>query len=271
MGEGQQRRQERLRDAAPFSFGQGDRGVLLLHGFTGSPFEMRLLGEELARRGFAVEGPLLAGHGAPTRDMRRAGWRDWLRTASEALDRLRTRVEHRPVAIAGLSMGALLTLELARTRPDEIAAIACLAPAFWLRPEAEAFSRLAARVPLLRNVALPKLAGSDIRDRAMKRRNEIAQGRAGMPLPSLASLIELQHHLRNRLDEVRAPTLLMHSEDDHTVPIACMDAVAHRLTNAPVRPLRLKGPYHVITLDVGKERVFAAVAEHFETHLRMSI
>jgi carboxylesterase len=106
----------RLGDAAPFSLGEGQRGVLLVHGFTGSPFEVRLLGEDLARRGFAVEGPLLAGHRATTREMRRAGWHDWLRTASEAFDRLRARVGQRRIAVAGLSMGALLTLELARSR-----------------------------------------------------------------------------------------------------------------------------------------------------------
>jgi carboxylesterase len=203
--------------------------------------------------------------------MRHAGWRDWLRTASEAFDRLRARVGQQRIAVAGLSMGALLTLELARTRPDEIAAICCLAPAFWLRPDVEALSGLLARVPLVRQLALPKIAGSDIRDRAMKRRNEIAQGKAGMPLPSLASLIELQHYLRDKLGEVRAPTLLMQSENDHTVPIACMDAVAHRLVSAPTRVIRLSEPYHVITLDVGKERVFDAVAEHCEIHLRMNI
>jgi carboxylesterase len=256
-----------LGDAAPFSLGSGTRGVLLVHGFTGSPFEVRLLGEDLARRGFAVEGPLLAGHGARTRDMRRAGWHDWLHTAAEALERLRARVGNRKVGIAGLSMGALVTLELARTRPNDIAAIACLSPAFWLRPEAEAFSQLVSRVPFLRYMALPKLAGSDIRDPEMRKRNGIAQGKAAMPMPSLASLIAFQHHLRDKLGEVRAPTLLMHSERDHTVPIACMDAVAHRLVNAPVRTMRLVEPYHVITLDVGKEIVFEAVAEHFTAHL----
>jgi carboxylesterase len=258
-------------DAAPFSLGEGTRGVLAVHGFTGSPFEMRLLGEDLARRGFAVEGPLLAGHAATTREMRRAGWRDWMRTANDALDRLRSRVGNRRVAVVGLSMGALVTLELARKRPDEIAAIACLAPAFWLRPEAEAFSRAMARLPLVRGLALPKLAGSDIKDPEMRRRNGIAQGKAGMPLPSLASLIELQHYLRDKLGDVRAPTLLMHSENDHTVPIACMDAVAHRLVNAPVRTVRLMEPYHVITLDVGKELVFAAVAEHFDKYLPINV
>ena len=250
-------------DRLPFSLGQGERGVLVVHGFTGSPFEMRLLGEDLARRGFAVEGPLLAGHGARTRDLARSTWRDWVASASQALDRLRGRVGGKRVAVVGLSMGGLVTLELARTRPDDVAAIAGLATALWLPPEAEALARMSARVPLVRKLALPKLAGSDIKDVEMKQRNGVAQGRAGMPLAALASLVDFGLYLRDKLGDVRAPTLLMHSENDHTVPVACMDAIAFRLVNAPsVRTIRLREPYHGITLDVGRERVFEAVANH---------
>src|SRR6478752_1325815 len=102
------------KDSEPFSLGSGDLGVLVVHGFTGSPFEMRLLGEDLAARGFAVEGVRLAGHAATTRDLAASTWHDWYRSADEALNRLRARVGKKRVAVAGLSMGGLLTLELAR-------------------------------------------------------------------------------------------------------------------------------------------------------------
>lgn len=250
-------------DSEPFSLGGGDRGVLLLHGFTGSPFEMRLLGEELARRGFAVEGPRLAGHVGTTRDLARTTWHDWYRSACEGLDRLRARVGNKPVAVAGLSMGGLLTLELARRRGGELAAIAVLAAPLWLPPEAEQFARMTARLPLLRAAALPKLAGSDIRDREMNRRNSRAQGKAMMPLPALASLVELGAYLRDKLGDVTAPTLLAHSERDHTVPFACMDAIAHRLGTDEYGKLILHESFHVITLDVERDRVFERVADWF--------
>jgi carboxylesterase len=258
--------------AAPFSLPSssegGDRGVVVVHGFTGTPFEMRLLGEDLAARGFAVEGPLLAGHGGTTRDLARTTWRDWVRSASDAVDRLRARVGNRKVAVVGLSMGALVTLELARTRPDDVAAIGCLAPALWLRPEGQAFAQFSGRTPLLRMLALPKLAGSDIRDAEMKRKNGIAQGRAGMPLAALASLVDFGIYLRDKLGDVRAPALLMHSENDHTIPVECMDAVANRLVNSPSgKVLRVREPFHILTLDVGKERVFDEVAQHVDRYL----
>lgn len=254
-------------DAEPFSLGGGERGVLLLHGFTGSPFEMRLLGEDLARRGFAVEGPCLAGHGGgesrlgATRALARTTWHDWYRSASEGLDRLRARVGDRPVAVVGLSMGGLLTLELGRRRGAELGAIVVMSAPLWLPPEAERFARVTARLPLVRAVALPKLAGSDIRDAEMKRRNNRAQGKAMMPLPALASLVELGAYLRDKLGDVTVPTLLAHSERDHTVPFACMDAIAHRIGAREYGKLVLHESFHVITLDVERDKVFARVAD----------
>src|SRR5207244_10546885 len=83
----------RMVEAQPFSLGPAEAavGVLVLHGFTGTPFEMRLLGDSLAARGWAVEGPCLAGHGGSTADLAGSGWPDWVATADQALDRLRSR------------------------------------------------------------------------------------------------------------------------------------------------------------------------------------
>jgi carboxylesterase len=88
-----------------------------------------------------------------------------------------------------------------------------------------------------------------------------------MPVRALLSLVELGEHLRDKLADVRAPTLLIHSERDHTVPFACMDGIAHRLVNAPYAKLVLHESYHVVTLDIERERVFSAVADWFNRYL----
>ena len=157
-------------------------------------------------------------------------------------------------------MGGLITLELARNRRDDLAAICVMSAPLWLPPQAEKFSHFMARLPVVRRLALPKIAGSDIRDAAMKQRNHDAVPRAGMPLPALASLVELGAHLRDRLGDVKTPTLLIHSERDHTVPYECMDAIAHRLGTAEYKKVTLRESFHVITLDVERDRVFAEVA-----------
>ncbi len=259
-------------DAAPFSLGPtvAERGALLVHGFTGSPFEMRLLGEHLAARGFAVEGPLLPGHRATTAALAATGWRDWIVEVERAFDRLRARVSIKTgVAVCGLSLGGLLTLELTRRRADQIHAVALLSTALELPRAAYVADAVLERVPILRRAALPKLAGSDIRDPEMKRRNTRAQGRAGMPLSSLHSLIEFGRLLRARLGEVRAPALIAHGRHDHTVPFSCMRVLADGLgtPRAQLRELVLERSFHVITLDVEREIVFNAVTEHLSSQL----
>ena len=90
---------------------------------------MRLLGEQLAGRGFTVDGVRLAGHGDTTKALAATTWHDWYRSAEAALAELRARVGGRRVAVVGLSMGGLLTLELARHHGDELAAIAVVVDA----------------------------------------------------------------------------------------------------------------------------------------------
>src|SRR5262249_12384779 len=171
------------------------------------------------------------------------------------------------VAVCGLSMGGLLALELARHRGDELAALCVMAAPLWLPPEAEIFANVTSRLPLVRRAALPKIAGSDIKDPEMKRRNGRAQGRAFMPVTALASLAELGAYLRDKLGDVKTPTLLMHSEHDHTVPFECMDAIAHRLGTSEYAKVLLHESYHVITLDVERDKVFAAVVDWFGRYM----
>jgi carboxylesterase len=257
----------------PFSldpaWGPGDKGALLVHGFTGTPFEMRLMGEDLAQRGFAVEGVRLAGHGDTTgeRPLAKTTWHDWYDSAATALARLRARVGDRPVAVAGLSMGGLVTLELARNHPGDLAAICVMSAPLWLQPQAIQFAKTMMRIPMLRRASLPKLAGSDIRDPELKKRNGEAQGRAGMPLVALASLVDFGEYLRDKLGDVKAPAILMHSQLDHTVPFDNLDGIAHRIGSAEYAKVILHDSFHCITLDVERERVFAAAAEWFNRYL----
>jgi carboxylesterase len=260
----------RVVDAEPFSLGPqgfGTKGVLVVHGFTGTPFEMRLMGDDLARRGFAVEGVRLAGHGGSARDLAKTTWHDWYASAETALARLKARVGGTPVAVAGLSMGGLVTLELARNHPGDIAAICVMSAPLWLQPQAIQFAKTMMRIPMLRRASLPKLAGSDIRDPELKKLNGEAQGRAGMPLVALASLVEFGEYLRDKLGDVKAPAILMHSELDHTVPFDNLDGIAHRIGSADYSKVVLHDSFHCITLDVERERVFNAAADWFNRYL----
>ena len=75
--------------AQPFHFAQGEHGVLLIHGFTGSPAHLRLIGEGLRDNGFSAQGILLPGHGEYPEAMAKATWQDWFQASREAAAEMR--------------------------------------------------------------------------------------------------------------------------------------------------------------------------------------
>jgi carboxylesterase len=267
------------RDAFEFAGDGSGRGALVVHGFTGSPFEMRWLGERLADRGFHVVGPALAGHeyGRPE-DLDATTWRDWYASAEQAFDRLRQKC--RRVAVVGLSMGGLLTLHLARERREQIAALGVLATPIWLPRHIELAIRgvnrglaaglrqplFAALVEELGGPHIPKLGGeSDIADPAGRYENPTMPA---MPVRALASLLDLQKVVRGELAEVRQPMFLAHARHDHTAPYACAAAILKKVGSRDVRALALERSYHVITLDLERADVARGVGDFLEERLR---
>ncbi len=105
-------------DPSAFHFRAGPIGVLLIHGFTGAPTEMRPLGEYLAVKGYTVSGPLLPGHGTTPRALMNRKWSEWAETVDQTYQELTASCDR--VFVAGLSLGALLALNLAadkKSRP----------------------------------------------------------------------------------------------------------------------------------------------------------
>jgi carboxylesterase len=247
-------------DVTPFRHRGGRRGVLLVHGFAGTPFEMRGLGAALAARGFAVSVPALAGHGPDSARLRGTAWTDWLGSVEAAFDELRADCD--VVGVCGLSLGGLLSLELARRRPGQVAALALLATALYLPPWQARGIRRASRSWLLKRLAMPKPLGSDIADPAMRRRNPTRS----MPFATLASLVDCMEHVRPRLGEVACPALVAHGRKDHTIPFACADELAARLAGT-VERMTLERSFHVLTLDLEREALFARIGDFFERHL----
>ena len=247
--------------AGPFDFAGDRRGILLVHGFTGTPFEMRLLGEALARRGFTVAGPRLAGHGGDAATLAATTWHDWYLSVERAWDELRGRCDRG--AVCGLSLGGLLSFELARRRREQVAAVAALATPLWISSWQSRAVRLLARAPGFVDLALPKLAGSDLRDREMWAQNPTFDR---FPVRALRSLLECMDHTTRRLPEIDRPTLLAHSRGDRTAPFACRDAIADRLAG-PVERVTLERSRHVITLDVERDLLFRRLGDFYERHL----
>jgi carboxylesterase len=247
--------------ASPFEFPGDTRGVLLLHGLTGTPYDLRFVGERLAERGFTVAGPTMAGHGGTADELAATGWRDWVRVAGEHLAALRARCAR--VAIVGQSMGGLCALHLV-ANGAQISAIATLGSPLWLGGLAARARRWIAPGGWLhgRVATLPKIGGSDLGD-AHERRT--APSLPVMPARSILEVTELMEVVDAELDRVRAPLLVLHGARDRTAPVGSAARLALRARAERARVL--PESRHVISLDVEKEIVADELTAFLEKHL----
>jgi carboxylesterase len=228
----------------PFLFERGPIACLLIHGFAGSPAEVRPLGEYLAAQGITVRAPRLPGHGTSPEDLRRTRWPHWVRGAEAELLQLKERYGR--VHVVGFSMGGLVALYLAAHH--EVASVASLS----------APSRLAdwrqILVPLARyiipyypaRISNPEIAAQlESYDR--------------LPVAAIHSLIRLGKQVRKDLHRVRAPLLVMQGDRDKWIAADSADYIYDHAASAAKEKIILPGRNHLITLERGREEVFRAV------------
>ena len=253
----------------------GRSGVLLIHGLTGTPTEMRFVGNGLHRAGFSVLGRQLAGHCGDDADLLATGWRDWYASVVDAAGRLRDEVDH--LFVAGLSMGAILALELAIDRPHDVDGLGLYGTTFfhdgWATPP---IGRLAFLLPLLTSLGIGRgkvsaevepygIKDERIRNRvvgAMLSGDSQAAGLAGFPWPSLAEFQRLSRRVRRRLGRVRAPCFVAHSSDDDVASLRNVRTI-ERGVDAPVETLLLADSYHMVTVDQERGKLIERSATFF--------
>lgn len=228
--------------------------MLVLHGLTGGPHEVRPVANALADAGYAVRAPLLAGH-ADAETLEDTTWRDWYDGVAAALSAL-VDGGRRRVVVAGFSMGSLLSLRLAALRPRDlhglvVASVPLRLPR-WQERAVEAMSTLRRTPWLGRLVGMYPKDGPDIRD-AHARQTSPSLRR--FPYPTLQQLVQLQHEIDGLLELVRAPLLLLHGRHDHTAPVELSAMVAQRVGSPQVRRIVLENSFHVVALDVDAEQV----------------
>jgi carboxylesterase len=259
-----------------FTWHGGRSGVLLIHGLTGTPAEMRFVAKGLHDAGFTVNAVQLAGHCGSASDLLATGWRDWYESVDAAATKLRREVDH--LFVAGLSMGALLALKLAFERPREVDGVGLYGTTFrydgWAVP---AIARLSFLLPAACALGIGRkrafmetfpygIKNQRIRDWIVGRMlsgDSAAGGLPGNPWPSLAEFIRLSGHVKRRLDRVRAPCLVIHSTNDD---IASLDnvAIVEQSVSAPVEKILLDDSYHMISVDQQRDVVIERSAGFFK-------
>jgi carboxylesterase len=224
-------------ETEPFSADGGPVGVLLSHGFTGSPASMTPWARHLAERGHAVRVPRLPGHGTTWKDMNTTRWEDWYGEVDVALTQLRASCES--VVVAGLSMGGCLALRLAEQRPADVDALVLVNPAINL-------TRFDVKlVPVLKWIvpSMPGI-GNDIKKPGQ---DEVGYDRT--PLKALASQLTMWKDVRNGLGKVTQPLLLFRSTDDHVVDPSSQRIILDGVSSTVKQLVTLEDSFHVATLD----------------------
>lgn len=223
--------------AEPMSRDGGPVGVLLLHGFTGSPRSMVPWGEYLADAGLTVRVPRLPGHGTRWQDMNVTTWEDWYAEAERAFRELRERTEQ--AFIMGLSMGGSLTLRLAETQGDDVAGIVLVNPAVHSeRPDRFLLPVIHRLIPSFPGIS------NDIKKPGV---DEGAYDR--IPLRAAYSLTKLWSAVKDDIARIDQPLLLFHSAVDHVVEPSNSEWILSHVTSGDVTEVVLQDSFHVATLD----------------------
>ena len=234
-----------LPGAEPMRHDGSETGVLVCHGFTGTPQSVRPWADHLAAQGLTVSLPLLPGHGTRWEDLAVTGWQDWYATVDRELRVLQRHCKQ--VYVCGLSMGGALALRLAARHGDGVRGVAVVNPALT-------FPRVSGYVVpwgrfLIRSV--PGLT-SDI-----AKPGAVEVGYDRVPAHAAYSLRDFFRRVVGELPQVTQPLLVMHSRTDHVVPPTDSALLLSKVSSHDVTETVLEQSYHVATLDHDAERIFA--------------
>ncbi|HZZ34066.1 MAG TPA: alpha/beta fold hydrolase [Phenylobacterium sp.] len=252
--------------------GDGRKGVLLIHGLTGAPAEMKAVGRVLHRQGFSLYAPLLAGHGGTEADLLKTGWRDWVDSAAAAYCEFAREVDE--VYVAGICAGGAIGLELCAAYP-QIKGAAVYSMLFeydgWNMPKITTGAPLiqaVANLPLLRTLSFVQphpygLKDARLRGLAENALQSLIPGALDrMPLGCMHQLYRLARHVEKIAPTIKAPVLIAHAqEDDMANP-----RNAHRLQRALggfSEVVMLEDSYHMIHVDREHVRLAELTAGFF--------
>jgi len=225
-------------ECKPFFFKGGKKGIVLLHGFTGSVAHMRPLGDTLYKNGYSAMGINLPGHATAEKDMASVGRREWMQAALDAVGQLRLHCQ--TVAVCGLSMGAVLSMLIA----EQHKADACIS----ISAPLPALNRLLPLTSLL-GLFHPRISWEQDENRILQLDQRYDKGYTGFPTRKGADLYTLIKQAQRNLPQIACPILVIQSKDDHTISPASADTILENVSSKQKEKLILHGVPHVCTIS----------------------
>jgi carboxylesterase len=237
----------------PSSSRENGQSVLLIHGYTGSPHDMRYLGLRLRQAGYTVSIPRLPGHGTDRQDFLQTKAQDWLRRSVDAW--LDLQLLGLKQSVGGLSMGGIIAAIIGATfKPHKIVLAA---------PALMTTNTLLSWTPLLKYFVKEK-AHKEVDSYEEEDLNFLSQEYWSVDLiPQAAELYKLLKLGRKLLPRIESPTLTIVSEKDRTVPLKVADLIQSTIQSTEKEVIVLKESPHVVVNDCEKERVADAIIQWF--------
>ncbi|MBF0537725.1 MAG: alpha/beta fold hydrolase [Nitrospirae bacterium] len=253
----------------------GQHAVLLIHGLTGSPFELKPLARRLHKDGFTVKAPCLAGHGSSISELRTTTWHDWYTTVHTTF--LQLKRDYRSVSVSGLCMGALLALFLSYKESAAVSSISVLSTTLfydgWSLPWYRFLLPISYYPPIKYFYSYEERTPYGIKDERMRRHIEIAikekkdsLAYSHFPSKNLHELFKLIRTVKKVLYKIPTPTLILHALDDDIASTKNADYIERNIGASTVRKVLIEDTYHMLTLDRQKDLVAQEIIDFFKTH-----
>ena len=219
-------------------------GILLVHGFTGSPSSMRPWAEFMHQQGYTVRVPQLPGHGTKPEDLNNVKWQEWPRKVESELRELQKSSSK--IFVFGLSMGGGLTLYTTQNHQEKITGIVLVNPMIHIPHVTPTMAKILSKFQKMRSAV-----GNDI-----KRKNVTEYAYDANPIVGIYELTKMLKVTRANLAKVSIPTLLFHSTEDHVLPVSNTEIILEGISSKDKERVELTNSYHVATLDHDMEIIF---------------
>ena len=255
----------------------GNHSVLLIHGLTGSPFEMKYLARKLNKAGFTVKGPCLEGHCTTLKNLSKTNWKDWYRSVHESFIEMKKSSD--TVSVVGLCMGALLSLHLSYEFGSEVAAVSLISTTLfydgWSLPWFKFLLPIAYYTPFRFIYSYSETEPYGIKNKPLRERivnlmkdNSVAYTKT--PAASMHELFKLIREVKKELPAITTPALILHSKEDDLTSTKNPDFVEEKIGSQIVRKIILDDSYHMMTIDNQKDRVAEETIKFFREQLSTS-
>jgi len=224
-------------NSAGFTLSGGKIGVLVIHGFTGSPVTIKPWANYLNQIGYTVSAPCLPGHGSTWQEMNQTSWQDWYEAVEQSFLELKSKCDR--VFVAGFSMGGALALRLSQIRGSEIEGLLLLNPSVHDR---RWFLKL---TPILKLI-IPSIKKGPT-DIAAPNPPLHSYGRT--PLKALDSLRKLWQLVERDLYLIDLPVMVAYSINDHAVDPENSMTVIDNIFSVDIREVIFEKSFHNVPLD----------------------